>query len=314
MEVWVTGAGGFLGDYLVEMLLGKGYQVLATYYRPTTSLDKINKKARVEECDIRDRRRVRELLWDFKATKIFHLAAQSLPTVSWDEPWYTLETNVIGTVNVFEAIRGLKLESRVLNACSSGQYGFVTENEVPVKEDHNFKPLHPYGVSKAAQEMLAYQYWTNFGIESISVRIFNTTGPRKVNDVCSDLTRRLVDIEKGTNHQRELRVGNLRTKRAITDVRDAIRAFDLVLENGTVGESYNLSGETAYSVLEIVDILRKLVHFDFDIREDPELIRPTDEPIIYGSSEKLRRQTGWKQEIALEDTLRDMLDYWRGNL
>ena len=314
MRAWVTGAAGFMGDYLVELLIEKGYEVLATYYMPTTSVENISSKARVEECDIRDRSAVNRIAFGFKPNKIFHLAAQSLPTVSWDDPWYTIETNVIGTVNIFETIKALQLNCRVLNACSSAEYGYLAEDEVPVKEDHGLKPLHPYGVSKVAQEMIAYQYYRNFGVESVTVRIFNTTGPRKTNDVCSDLTKRLVEIEKGTNHNKELRVGNLRARRAITDVRDIIRAFDLALDRGTVGETYNLSGGIVYSVQEIIDILRSIVCFHFSVRQDSELLRPTDEPIIYGSSQKFTLKTGWKQEIPLQDTLADMLDYWRKRL
>lgn len=300
-----------MGDYLVEMSVNKGHEVLATYYRPTTDTRNIDRRARIEECDIRDRKKVKRLLVEFKPDRLFHLAAQSYPTVSWQDPWYTIEANVIGTTNIFEGIKELGLDCKVLNACSSAEYGFVNQDEVPLKEEHSLKPLHPYGVSKVAQEMLAYQYFKNFGIKSISMRIFNTTGPRKVNDVCSDFTKRLVEIEKGKNPERKLRVGNLKTKRAITDVRDATRAFDLALEKATIGETYNLSGDRVYAIEEIIDILRKLVSFNFEVEVDPKLLRPTDEPIIYGCSEKFQRETGWSQEIPLEITLKDMLDHWR---
>lgn len=300
-----------MGVHLVEMLQTKGHEVLGTYFRPTTDMSDVGAGATILECDIRDKEKVWSQLREFRPEKIFHLAAQSYPTVSWDDPWYTIQANVIGTINIFEGIKKLGLDCKVLNACSSGEYGFVTENEVPLGEDHSLKPLHPYGVSKVAQEMLAYQYYKNFGIKSIAVRIFNTTGPRKVNDVCSDLTKRLIDIERGLNSEYRLRIGNLTAKRAITDVRDIIKAFDLALDRATIGEIYNLSGETVYEVRGIVEILRRLVRFDFDVWQDPKLIRPTDEPIIYGSSQKFKRQTGWKQEIPLEKTLSDMLDFWR---
>ena len=308
---WVTGAAGFMGDYLAGMLVNKEHEVLATFYRPTTNVNNIDRRARIEECDVRDRERVKDLLVGFKPDRVFHLAAQSYPTVSWEDPWYTIETNVIGTINIFEGIKELGLGCKILNACSSAEYGFVSQEEVPLREERLLKPLHPYGVSKVAQEMVAYQYFMNFGIKSISLRIFNTTGPRKVNDVCSDFTRRLVEIEKGKNPEKKLRVGNLKTKRPLTDVRDAIRAFNLALDKATFGETYNLSGEKVCEIGEIVEILRGLVGFNFELMEDPKLMRPTDEPIIYGDSGKFKRETGWKQEIPLEETLRDMLDYWR---
>ncbi len=311
MREWVTGAAGFMGDYMVEMLVNKGHEVLATYYRPTTDIRNIDRRARIEECDARDRNKVKRLLGEFKPDRIFHLAAQSYPTVSWEDPWYTIETNVIGTINIFDGIKELVLDCKILNACSSAEYGFVNQDEVPLKEEHSLRPLHPYGVSKVAQEMLAYQYFVNFGIKSISMRIFNTTGPRKVNDVCSDFTKRLVEIENGKNPEKKLMVGNLNTKRAITDVKDAVRAFQLALDKATIGETYNLSGDRVYEIEEIIDILRKLVSFNFEVEVDPKLLRPTDEPIIYGNSEKFKRETGWKQEVPLDRTLADMLDFWR---
>ncbi|MBE3086975.1 MAG: GDP-mannose 4,6-dehydratase, partial [Bacteroidetes bacterium] len=185
MRTWVTGFGGFMGVHLVEMLQTKGEEVLSTYFRPTTDISDVHSESKIVECDVRDRKKVFSLLEEFKPQKIYHLAAQSYPTVSWDEPWYTIETNVIGTINIFEGVKKVGLDCIILNACSSAEYGFVTEEEVPIMESHSLKPLHPYGVSKVAQEMLAYQYYRNFGIKSIAVRIFNTTGPRKVNDVCS---------------------------------------------------------------------------------------------------------------------------------
>jgi GDP-4-dehydro-6-deoxy-D-mannose reductase len=308
---WVNGAEGFMGTHLVEMLINEGHEVLATYYNPGSDIFKLNRNVRIEECDVRDRTQVKKYLKEFKPDKIFHLAAQSYPTVSWEDPWYTIEINVIGTINIFEGLKELKLECKVLNACSSAEYGFVTQEEVPIEEEHSLKPLHPYGVSKVAQELLAYQYFKNFGLKVITIRIFNTTGPRKVNDVCSDFTKRLIEIEKGINPEKKLKVGNLKTKRAIIDVRDALRGFELALDKATIGETYNLSGERVYEISEIVNMLRRLVNFDFEIWQDPSLLRPTDEPIIFGSSEKFKRETGWQQEIPLEETLRDMLDYWR---
>ena len=308
---WVTGACGFMGNHLVNYLINKGENVLATTFRPTTDITTLNKEAIVKECDIRDKEKVFKIIKEFKPDKIYHLAAQSFPTVSWKDPWYTLETNVLGSTNIFEAVKENKLDCKILNACTSAEYGFVTEDEVPVKENHELKPLHPYGVSKLAQEALAYQYFKNFGVKIISLRIFNTTGPMKSADVCSDFTKRLVEIEKGINKKKILRVGDLTRKRAITDVRDEIEGFYLALKKAVPGEVYNISGNKVYAMSEIVEKLRKLVKFDFEIWQDPELLRPNDEPVIYGDSTKFKKATGWEQKIPLEKTLEDMLNYWR---
>ncbi len=314
MRIWITGGGGFMGPHLANLLAEKGNDVLATYYPINEKNKKINPKVRFEECDIRDRDRVYLILKEFKPEKIFHLAAQSFPTVSWKDPWYTINTNLIGTINIFEGVREFKLDPKILVACSSAEYGYVTEDEVPVKENHELKPLHPYGVSKVGQEMLSYQYFKNFGIKAIPVRIFNTTGPGKINDVCADFTKKLTEIEKGINKEGKILVGNLQTRRAITDVRDVINAFDLALDKAIYGEVYNLSGERVYQIKEIIEILRELVDFQFFVEIDKKLIRPSDEPIIYGDSMKFIKETGWKQEIPLEKTLKDMLNYWRENL
>jgi GDP-4-dehydro-6-deoxy-D-mannose reductase len=312
-RAWITGACGFMGQYLTQLLLEQGYEVLSTVFkeRATTDIKQLNKKARIEECDIRNEKIVNYLVKDFKPEKIFHLAAQSYPTVSLEEPQYTLETNVIGTTNVFEAVKKFVPECRILNACTSAEYGFVTSDEVPVLESHALNPLQPYGVSKVAQEKLAYQYFKNFGINSVSIRIFNTTGPKKVGDVCSDFTRRLVEIEKGKRLERILPVGNIETRRGITDVRDTINGFCLALDKAEMGEVYNISGEKVYRIREIIDYLREMVEFEFDIKQDSRLMRPTDEPVIYGDSSKFKQATGWKQQIPLDKTLKDMLNYWR---
>ncbi|VVB78611.1 GDP-mannose 4,6-dehydratase [uncultured archaeon] len=314
MKSWITGGGGFMGVHLANYLVNKGEEVLATDYIPTTDIGGFDKRVKYETCDVRNKERVYELMQKFMPDKIFHLAAQSYPTVSWEDPWYTAEANIIGTTNMFESVKKFNPACKILNAGSSAEYGFVLPGEVPVKENHALQPLHPYGVSKVAQDLLAYQYFKNFNLKPITIRIFNTTGPRKVNDVCSDFTKRLIEIEKGINNEKKLRVGNLDAKRAITDVRDLIRAFDLALEHATFGETYNISGEKLYSMGEIVDNLKKLVPFEFDVWQDPALFRPTDEPVIYGDNSKFKKEVDWKQEISLNQTLEDMLNFWRGVL
>jgi len=314
MKAWITGAGGHMGQHLVTYLIEKGYTVLGTYYRPTTDINFLNKKAQIEECDVRDREKVKKIVKEFQPDEIYHLAAQSYPTVSWEDPWYTIETNVLGTINIFEAVKETKMKCKIMNACTSGEYGFVSEDQVPIKESMEKKPLHPYGCSKLCQEALAYQYWKNFNIHVVSFRIFNTTGPHKVNDVCADFTKRLVEMEKGINKEYKLRIGTLETRRAITDVRDVIRAFYMGLKLCSPGEVYNLSGEHVYKIGDIIDMLRKEVNFEFTTWTDPKLIRPTDEPIIYGDTSKFKEITKWEQEIPLEQTIRDMMNFWRKTL
>jgi len=313
MNILVTGAGGMMGAHMLDFLTEKGHNVLGIDFVPTTDINQLNKKATYVECDIRDKEKLNSVLDKFKPKVIFHLAAQSFPTVSWERPEYTIETNILGTVNLFEAVKKLKLDTIILNAGSSGEYGFIDEKEVPVKEERELRPLHPYGVSKVAQELLAYQYYKNFGIKSVTIRIFNTTGPRKINDVCSDFTKQIVLMEKGFQPP-ILKVGNINTRRAITDVRDLIESFWLAIHKCDFGERYNVSGERVYLIKDIIEILREFTAVKFEIQEDPKLVRPTDEPIIYGDSTRFKEKTGWSQKIDIKTTLKDMLDYWRKNL
>lgn len=312
-NILVTGAGGMMGSHILDFLIAKGHNVVGIDFVPTTDIRELNPKALYIECDIRDKEKLANILNKFKPQIIFHLAAQSFPTVSWERPEYTLQTNVLGTMNLFEAVKQLKLDTIILNAGSSAEYGYVNEKEVPIKEDRELKPLHPYGVSKVAQELLAYQYYKNFGIKSITIRIFNTTGPKKINDVCSDFTKQIVLMEKGLQKP-VLRVGNINTKRAITDVRDLIEAFWLAIDKCDLGERYNVSGERIYLIKDIIEILRELTTIKFDLYEDPNLIRPTDEPIIYGDSACFKEKTGWQQKIDIRTTINDMLNYWRKKL
>ncbi len=313
MRIFVTGAGGMMGAHLLDRLVEFDHNVIGIDFVSTTDIRELNKKALYIECDIRDRNKLTNLLNSFKPELIFHLAAQSYPTVSWDRPEYTIETNVIGTINLFEAVKELNLNPLIINACTSGEYGYIEEHEVPVKESRELKPLHPYGVSKVAQELLAYQYFKNFGVKSVSLRIFNTTGPKKVNDVCSDFTKQIVMIEKGLQEP-IMKVGNLTTRRAITDVRDLNEAMLVAAEKATPGEVYNISGERVYVIKEILEILKSMTNARFEVYQDPTLIRTTDEPIIYGDSTKFKKETGWQQNIPIEKTLKDMLDYWRQKL
>ncbi len=313
MNILVTGAGGMIGSHMLDFLTEKGHNVLGIDFVPTTNINHLNKKATYMECDIRNRDKLTNLLNSFKPQIIFHLAAQSFSTVSWQRPEYTIETNILGTVNLFEAVKELDLDTIILNAGSSAEYGYVEEKDIPVKEDRELKPLHPYGISKVAQELLAYQYYKNFGIKSITIRIFNTTGPKKVNDVCSDFTKQIVLMEKGFQAP-ILKVGNINTKRAITDVRDLIEAFWIAIHKCDFGERYNVSGEKLYLIKDIIEILKELTNVNFDINQDSRLMRTSDEPVICGDSAKFREKTGWVPKIGIRTTLKDMLDYWRKNL
>ncbi len=313
MRILVTGAGGFMGSHLVDTLADAGHEVHGTYYGSVNLVNEIKNRANLVQCDVSNFPIVRRLIAEVMPEQIYHLAAQSYPTKSWQDPWDTIQTNITGTANVFESIKELKLKCRVLVAGSSAQYGFVDAKDVPVKETHPMKPLHPYGVSKVAQEGLTHQYWKNFGIDGFTMRIFNTTGPRKTGDVCADFTKQLAAIDLGLQAP-VIKVGNLETKRAITDVRDEIRGFVLAMEKAKAGEAYNISGSHAYLIKDILETAISFCKIKPKVEVDTKLLRPTDETIIFGDSSKLIAETGWQPAIALEKTLKDMLEWWKNKL
>jgi GDP-4-dehydro-6-deoxy-D-mannose reductase len=305
----ITGAAGFIGGYLAKRCLEMGCSVLGF---GCSEPEDAWAAGTFELCDIRDRVRLLHLLYTFQPDRIFHLAAQSYPTVSLAQPRETIDVNVGGTVNLFECVRSAGILPIIVVACSSAEYGLVASTDLPVREDHPLRPLHPYGVSKVAQDLLAAQYFANYSISTVRIRIFNTTGPGKIGDVCSDLTKRAVEIELGMRPP-SLSVGNL-TRRAIIDVRDLVRGLWLSAECGAPGDVYNLGGDRIYSVQEVIDTIRSHVKTHFSVEQDPALTRGCDEPIIAGDITKFRQRCAWTMEMGLAKTLRDMLDWWRYRL
>lgn len=312
MRTLITGTTGFIGSHLAEFVLDKGAEVHGTYINEPEIINvkSIKDKINLIKLDVRNEEKVKQAVKDIEPEVIYHLAAQSFPTVSWEKPKETLDTNILGTCYIFEALKALNLDSKIIVACSSAEYGLVSEDEVPVKEDHPLLPLHPYGVSKVAQDLLAYQYFQNFGMKSYRVRIFNTTGPKKTNDVCSDFTKQIASIENGLT-ENTMYIGNLESKRDISDVADVVRAFWLVSEKGKTGEVYNICSSKAYKIEHLLHMMLKLSTADIRVITDPNKIRPSDEPIIMGDNSKVREDCGWEPQIPIEETLRKMLDYWR---
>lgn len=319
MNVLVTGAGGMVGSHMVELLYNRGDNVIGIWHKNKKNVEQITLPIRFVQCDLRYGYGIDDIIMDNLPEQIYHLAAQSYPTVSWVSPAETIDVNINGTVAIYEAIKKARkyknpsYDPMVVVACSSAEYG-ETLNElegdkVYVKETAELKPLHPYGVSKVGQDLISFQYFMNDHIRCIRARIFNSTGTRKVNDVTSDFTKRAIEAERTGVY--ELRVGNLDTRRAIMDQRDLVNALMLLAEKGKAGDVYNISSEHIYQMKEIVTMIEEQIGHELKINVDPALIRPTDERIIVGDVTKLKRDTGWKQKIPMKQTIADMLEYWR---
>ena len=242
---------------------------------------------------------------------VFHLAAQAFVPSSWSDPWNTLANNIRGQLNVLLAAIGLQTMPRVLVIGSAEEYGAVTAADLPIDEETPLRPTSPYAVSKVTQDALGYQYFASHKLPVIRVRPFNHIGPAQSPAfVTSDFAKQIAEVEAG---QREpvLRVGNLEGKRDFSDVRDIVRGYHLALTQGEPGEVYNLGAERSYSIREVLDILLSLSKVKLTVEQDPKRLRPADIPNLVADCSKIRARTGWKATITVEQSLYDILEYWR---
>jgi GDP-4-dehydro-6-deoxy-D-mannose reductase len=305
---FVTGAEGFIASHLVKFLRGRGWKVIGGYLSHSDSHPQVS-NLRFVRCDLRNGRQVAQVLREYEPTHVFHLGAQSLPTLSWEDPVGTFESNIMGSLHLFEAVRRMKRLPVVISACSSAEYGHVPASAIPVTEEQPLRPLHPYGISKVCLDLLAREYFLDYGVPAVNLRLFNTTGPGKINDAPSDFVRQLIRIKKGLQPP-VIEVGNLKPRRAFLDVSDTVRGFYLAALKGKRGEAYNLCAMTTHEISEILRTAIRLSGVKVEIRPAARLMRPSDEKIIFGSTQKFREDTGWKPVRSIEQTLASMLEYW----
>jgi GDP-mannose 4,6-dehydratase len=319
-KVFITGITGFVGSHLADYILENHPKVkilgLARWRSPLDNINHIIDKITILYGDLEDLPSIKAILYKEKPDAIFHLAAQSYVPYSYKAPVATLETNVIGTCNLLEAVKDLKLSSNydpIIHICSSSEvYGQVQEGETPIKETNQFRPASPYAVSKVAEDMLAQQYWDSWKIKTIRTRMFTHTGPRRGSVfVTSNFARQIAAIEAGLIPP-IVKVGNLKSVRTFTDVRDAVHAYWLLVTRCPPGEVYNIGGVETMDVGEMLNILLKMSSVkNIKIQVDPERLRPSDVTLQVPSTEKFYKVTGWKPKIKFEKTLKDILDYWR---
>jgi GDP-4-dehydro-6-deoxy-D-mannose reductase len=318
MKALITGITGFAGSHLAEYLLNEhpDVEVFGTY-RWRSRMDNIEHlrtRVKLLEADLRDYTSMYNALDRSRPDFIFHLAAQSFVPSSWTAPNETLTTNVSGQTNLFEAVRALHIDPVVQLACSSEEYGLVLPDEVPIKETNPLRPLSPYAVSKVAQDYLGYQYFQSYGLKAIRTRGFNHTGPRRGQVfVTSNFCSQVAAIELGMQEP-VIRVGNIEAIRDFTDVRDMVRAYWLAVNHGKPGEVYNIATGHGIRIRELLDRIIALANVEVKIEVDPERLRPSDVEILIGDSSKFRADTGWEPRIPFEQTLSDLLEYWRRTL
>ncbi|CAM4411754.1 GDP-mannose 4,6-dehydratase [Paenibacillus alkaliterrae] len=314
MKALITGITGFAGSHLAEYLLSRGDVEVYGTYRLRSRMEHIQhllNKVELVECELKDPHSVNRMINEIRPDLIFHLAAQSFVPTSWNSPTDTLTNNIVSQVNIFEAVRKYDFDCKIQIACSSEEYGMVYPEETAIKETNPLRPLSPYAVSKVAQDFLGYQYYQSYGMKIVRTRTFNHTGPRRGEHfVTSNFAKQISKIELGLQ-QPKLLVGNLQAKRDFTDVRDVVRAYWLSLEKGEPGEVYNIAAGTAVTIDEMLQTLLSFTDAEIEIEVDPSRLRPSDVEILLGDSSVFSERTGWVPEIPFEQTMEDLLNYWR---
>ncbi len=311
----ITGITGFVGSHLAEFLLSKNEEVYGTYrWRSRTeNIEHIRDQIYLTNCELLDHTSVLNCLGKTSPDVIYHLAAQSYVKDSYDEPSATLQTNIIGTLNILEAVRRLNLNP-VIHVCSSSEvYGQVSKDEIPIKETNPFRPASPYAVSKVGEDMISFQYFLSYDMKIIRTRMFTHTGPRR-GDVFAEsaFAKQIAKIEGGLQEP-IVKVGNLNSIRTFADVRDTVEAYWLLTQKCRYGEVYNIGGNRTMNVGDMLNILLDMspIKNEIKIRVDENLLRPSDVTLQIPDTSKFRTETGWKPKIRLEKTLEDLLNYWR---
>ena len=314
MRILITGITGPVGSALADYLLTlpnievHGFKRWRSDTRP---IQQLFGRVTFHEGDIEDAYSVARAVRQAQPDRIYHLAAQSYPSESWDAPITTMRTNVEGTIHVLEAARAHAIAARIHIAGSSAEYGWVGPADVPIREERPLRPASPYGVSKVAAELTGLQYHDSFGLHVLVTRSFNHVGPRQ-GDRCSIQTfcQQMAQAEAG-KQEPVLRVGNLEARRDFTHTADVARALFLLLDRAAPGQVYNLCSGNPVRIGDIVEQVRQQGRLPVEVSVDPARLRPSDEPLLAGDNRRLRAATGWEPRIGMEQIVRELLAYWR---
>jgi GDP-4-dehydro-6-deoxy-D-mannose reductase len=306
MKAFITGISGFVGYYLCERLLNEGYQISGISRRSEFQLNGTS----FHSCEINDKDKLKQILASYKPTEIYHLAGPAFIPFSYNNPLLVYDILVNGTLNLYEAVRELELDTKILYVSSADVYG--NGNGIALDEEMLLHPTNPYAGGKACADLISEQYVNSYGLQIIRARPFNHTGPRQADSfVCSSFAHQIAVMER--ENKKEINVGNITVARDFLDVRDVVTAYHLLLQKGTIGEVYNVCSGGATKISEMLDWL-----FDYSnvshskVSVDPDKLRSIDAAVRFGNNKKLCRDTGWYPRHNLKETMKDMLYYWRG--
>jgi GDP-4-dehydro-6-deoxy-D-mannose reductase len=336
-NILITGANGFIGSNLIDFIIKKkfliyaldlpgiSFQNLAQYINRDKRTSEINKlkifgddiqiatnvkNLLLIECDLKNKTLLEEIIRSVKPKYIFHFGAQPYVNPSWKDPVNTIETNVIGTLNVFEPVKYYDIKSKILITCTSAEFGSTAKIGRPLKESDPLMAIHPYGISKIAAELLARQYYINFGIHSVILRFFNQTGPRKPIGAAVDFAKKVAEIDLGLRDP-VIEVGNLDSYRDFTGIKDTIQAIWLASKKGKPGETYQVCSGRKIQIRELLNIALSFSNKKIKIIEKvSDKLRRFDEDMIIGDNSKIKRELGFKITQSIEKVLKDIYDYW----
>ena len=305
-KIFITGAEGFLGNHLTNFYIKKKYKVFCSIKK---NLKFKYKNVKYFKCDIENKSKLKDIITKIKPNIIFHLAAKSHPLFSFKNPIKTISTNTIGTINILQSIVELKLNPKIVIACSSAQYGTRIFKELPLNEKSGFKPDHIYGTSKLFQNLISEQYFKMFNLKICNAIIFNTSGPGKTNDVFYDFSRQFLNKNKNKKIIK-INCGNISNKRDFLHYKDTISALDIIAKKGKNGESYNVSTGKLIMVKSLLDYIITKSKKKIEINQLKENLRVYDEKYISGSNSKLKK-LGWSPKRSYKEILDEMCKFKR---
>lgn len=318
-KVLITGITGFVGSHMADYLLGRGdtevYGLKRWHLSKMRNIAHLADKITLFDCDLTDPIGIRSIIDSLRPDVIYHLAAESFVSASWNHPSHYMDVNFKGTVNLLEAVRQNGLGARILIAGSGEEYGEVPESEVPITEETVMRPVNPYAVSKIAQDLIGYVYFRSYGLNVIRTRAFNHEGPRRDNVFGIPWYAYQIAMIEAEKQEKVVRTGHTNDKRNFTHIRDLVEAYWLAAEKCVPGELYLIGNESPESIHTFHEALQELLSMStvkgIRTEVDAQFVRPTQVPRLIGSTEKFRKLTGWEPKISFTTILEDTLEYWR---